>query len=50
MLVIGLCIGFLVGNIMGMVLMSLMCAASMESRRRENEDDLQRYESDYKEC
>ena len=43
--IIGLCIGFIVGNIVGVVLMGLMAASSMESRRREQEDDLQRYES-----
>lgn len=48
MLVIGLCIGFIVGNIVGVILTSLMFAASNESRRRENEDDmLQRYESNH---
>ena len=40
MLVIGLCIGFIVGNIVGVVLMTLMVAAGQDSRRRENEDDL----------
>lgn len=45
MLVIGLCIGFIVGNIVGVILTSLMFAASNESRRREIEDDMQRYES-----
>ena len=45
MLIIGLCIGFIVGNILGVVLMSIMAASSMDSRRRELEDDLQRYES-----
>ena len=44
--IIGLCIGFIVGNIVGVILMALMASASMESRRREREDDLQRYESD----
>lgn len=39
MLVIGLCIGFIVGNNVGVVLMALMVAASNEDRRRETEDD-----------
>lgn len=43
--IIGLCIGFIVGNIVGVVLMALMAASSMDSRRREIQDDLQRYES-----
>ena len=37
MLVIGLCIGFIAGNILGVVLMALMLAASNEDRRRELE-------------
>ena len=38
MLVIGLCIGFLIGNIVGVVLMALMVAASKEDKRREDSD------------
>ena len=34
-LIIGLCIGFIVGNISGVVLMAIMAASSMDSRRRE---------------
>lgn len=34
-LVIGLCIGFLVGNISGIVLMALMQSASRDARERE---------------
>ena len=45
MLVIGLCIGFIVGNITGVVFAALMNISSREDRRRETEDDLQRYES-----
>ena len=45
MLVIGLCIGFIVGNITGVVFVALMNISSREDRRRETEDDLQRYES-----
>lgn len=45
MLVIGLCIGFIVGNITGVVFVALMNISSREDRRRELEDDLQRYES-----
>ena len=37
--IIGLCIGFIVGNIVGVVLMALMNAASMESRRREIDNE-----------
>ena len=48
MLVIGLCIGFIVGNITGVVFVALMNISSREDRRRENEDDmLQRYESNH---
>ena len=39
-LVIGLCIGFIVGNISGVVLMAIMAASSMDSRRRERENDI----------
>ena len=39
-LVIGLCIGFIVGNISGVVLMAMMAAASREDRRREKENDI----------
>ena len=39
MLIIGLCIGFIVGNISGVVLMALMVASSNEDRRREQEDE-----------
>ncbi len=42
LLVIGLCIGFIAGNIVGVVLMGLMAAASRESIRREIEDDFAR--------
>lgn len=35
MIVIGLCIGFVVGNIVGVVLMGCMVAASREDRARE---------------
>lgn len=34
-LVIGLCIGFLIGNISGIILMALMQSASRDSRERE---------------
>lgn len=44
-LIIGLCIGFVVGNITGVFFMALMVASSQDSRRRENEYDLQRNES-----
>ena len=37
MLVIGLCIGFIAGNIVGVVLMALIVATSNEDRRRELE-------------
>ena len=37
MIIIGLCIGFIVGNISGVVLMALMVAASNDSRSREEE-------------
>ena len=43
--IIGLCIGFIIGNIVGVVFMALMAVSSQDSRRRENEDGLQRYES-----
>ena len=33
--IIGLCIGFIVGNIVGVVLMSIMASASRDSRERE---------------
>ena len=39
-LVIGLCIGFIAGNIVGVVLMAFMVAASNEDRRREKENDI----------
>lgn len=35
MIVIGLCIGFIVGNLVGVVLMGCMVAASREDRARE---------------
>lgn len=40
MLVIGLCIGFIAGNIVGVILMAFMVAASNEDRRREKENDI----------
>ena len=38
--IIGLCIGFVVGNIVGVVLMAIMAAASRDSREREYTDYL----------
>lgn len=43
--IIGICIGFIVGNFFGFLCACLMAAASREDRRREIEDDLQRNES-----
>ena len=43
--IIGICIGFFVGNFFGFLCACLMAAASREDRRREIEDDLQRNES-----
>ena len=40
MFVVGLCIGYILGNIVGVVLTALMVASSNEERRREYEDDL----------
>lgn len=39
-MIIGLCIGFIIGNIVGVVLMALACVASRDERRRENTNDL----------
>lgn len=39
LLIIGVCIGFIVGNIIGVVLMSIMAAASRDSREREYIDE-----------
>ena len=36
--IFGLLIGFAIGTITGIILMSIMAAASMESRRREDEE------------
>ena len=35
LIIIGLCIGFIIGNIVGVVLMSIMAASSRDSRERE---------------
>lgn len=39
MLIIGLCIGFIVGNISGVVLMGLLIISSNDDKRREQEDE-----------
>ena len=62
--IIGICIGFVVGNFFGFLCACLMAAASKEDRRREFEncyeileeyerrygDGLQRHESNNQEC
>ena len=50
LIIIGLCIGFILGNIVGVVLMGLMVAASNEDRSRElnkNAQELTEMVDDY---
>lgn len=43
LLIIGVCIGFVIGNIVGVVLMSIMAAASREDRAREYNELLNKH-------
>ena len=47
-LIIGLCVGFIIGNIVGMSLMSIMAASNMDSRRREHTELIEKIDRVYK--